>query len=482
MSATESSANLSGPNGSATPLIFPDRNRDGRPDPGEPAITVSPTLQPGEDFAFVVAGEIPGSATSGSATVTVTATSVATAATPTTVTATNTDTLTITANAVINIVKSVSSAGGAPSTSGYNYTLTYTNNGNTTSGPIVITDDIPAGLVYRANSGLWSVGGLALTDDADGAQGSAPDTIDYSATPSPLGGGRTRITATISRAQPGANFFVRFGFDVAANATPGARNNTATFNYQDGGSPSTTVSATTNTVPFNVTATGGVTGTGDTFGPVPQGSVFDFINTFTNSGTGADTFDITLSAPGTFPAGTSFLLLRAPNPPLPTRAANNLVANGAPLIDTNGTPDTGQLAVGGSVAVIVRVQLPPGASGNNNGAGFSVSKAATSATTGSTVSETDVLTSIALATLDLRNTEATSATPVGADSGGTGAGTDNVINLYPASAGNTTRIPLSVTNTSTQPDNYNLAASGTSFLEGAARPLCLQATRCASWT
>lgn len=474
LSATESSPNLTGPNGTPTLQIFPDRNRDGRPDPGEPAITVTPTLQPGEDFSFVVAGEVPGGVTSGTAAVTVTATSVATPATPATVTATNNDTLTVTGNAVINIVKSVSSAGGAPSSSGYNYTLTYTNNGNTTSGPIVITDDLPEGLAYRPNSGLWSVGGLALSDPADGAQGAAPDTIDYSATPSPLGAGRTRITATISRAQPGTNFFVRFGFDVAPNATPGPHNNTATFNYIDTPGGTTTIPSTTNTVPFNVTPTGGVTGTGDNFGPVPQGSLFDFVNTFTNSGTGPDTFDIALTAPGSFPAGTSFLLLRAPNPPLPARGANNLVANAAPLVDSNGNgiPDTGQLAVGGSVAVIVRVQLPPGTSGNNNGPGFSVSKTATSPSTGSSVIDTDVLTSITPATLDLRNSDPNSTTPPGADNGGAGAGTNNIINTYAANAGGTTRILLSVTNTSTQPDNYNLAFSG-STLANAAAPTAL---------
>jgi len=261
---------------------------------------------------------------------------------------------------------------------------------------------------------------------------------------------------------------VRFGFDVAPGAAPGPRNNTATFNYGDGGSPAATIASTTNTVPFNVTPSGGVTGTGDTFGPVAQGSAFDFVNTFTNSGTGADTFDITIAAPNTFPAGTSFLLLRAPNPPLPARGTNNLVANAAPLVDSNGngTLDTGQLAVGGSVAIIVRVQLPPGASAPAGS--FVVAKSATSATTGSTATDTDTLNGITAATLDLRNTAPNSATPSGAENGGTGAGTNTVINQYPATAGGTTRIPLSVTNTSTQPDNYNLAFSGSTLAAGAA--------------
>ncbi len=215
-------------------------------------------------------------------------------------------------------------------------------------------------------------------------------------------------------------------------------------------------------MPFNITPTGGVTGTGDTFGPASHGASFDFLNTFTNSGTGADTFDITLAQPGTFPAGTSFLLLRAPaGTTRPAGAA--LVPNAAPLIDTNGNgiPDAGQLVVGESVVVVVRVQLPPGASGNNNGAGFAVSKTATSPRTGSTFPVTDTLTTITAATLDLRNTQANSATPSGADNGGTGAGTNNVINTYPATPGTATRIPLSATNTSTQPDSYNLAFSTT---------------------
>jgi len=225
LTGTTSSANLTGPGGAGPLQIFPDLNHDGRPDPGQPAITTTPALQPGEAFSFVVAGEVPGSVTSGTAPVVVTATSALTS----TVTATNNDTLTVTNNAVVNIVKSVSSADGAPGSTGFNYTLTYTNNGNTTSGPITITDDIPAGLTYRAGSGFWSVGGLTLTDAAGDVQGAAPDTIDYSAAASPVVAGGTRLTIVISRAQPDANFFVRFGFDVAANAAPGPRNNTAAF-------------------------------------------------------------------------------------------------------------------------------------------------------------------------------------------------------------------------------------------------------------
>lgn len=448
-------------------LIFPDSNQDGRPDPGQPAITQSPNLQPGETFSFVVAGQIPDTATGAQpATVSVTATSTAPAGAPGTRTDTNTDTLQLTTNAVINVTKSVSSTQGAPGSGPFTYTLNYTNNGRIASGPLTLTDTLPAGLTYAPGTGFWSVGGTPGTPNLTDAPGGDPAGINYSVT------GNT-VTATIASVNPGASFYVSFGFNVAAGTSPGAKNNTASYTYDDDNNAGTPVigPVNTNTVPFTVTASGGVTGTGDPAAgnqPVPQGGQTNFVNSFTNTGTGPDTFDITYPAVGAagnnFPIGSAFQLFRA---------SDASGANIAPLTDTNGngTPDTGVLAAGGQVFIVLQVQLPPNASGTGP---FNVNKTATSPTTGATVTVTDGIPSITPSAVDLTNRAGLTVVGGGTGvAGGNGLGPEaSPINNYALAPGATIRIPLSVTNGGTLPANYNLSYSTTT---GFAPPVLLPA-------
>ena len=198
-------ANLSGdsfdPSGLA---IYADANGDGIADNTTP-ITSTGQLAAGAVFQFVVAGLVPTSATAGqTGRVTVTATS----AFDGSQTALNTDTATVTANAVVSLTKSIS-VGSGPSPSGpYAYTLTYQNSGNSTATNLVITDVIPAGLTYVANSARWSVtGSTPLTDsDSTDPQGSSPNTIvyDYGATSA------GRVTAVIANVAPGQSCTLTF--------------------------------------------------------------------------------------------------------------------------------------------------------------------------------------------------------------------------------------------------------------------------------
>ncbi|MCD6077847.1 MAG: hypothetical protein K0R89_1785, partial [Ramlibacter sp.] len=107
---------------------------------------------------FIVQGTVPTTATPPAAnTLTVTATSTG----DITKAASNTDTTNVTSNAVVTLTKAISASSGAPGSGPYTYTLTYTNTGNSNATAVAITDAIPAGMSYVANSARWSVTGGA---------------------------------------------------------------------------------------------------------------------------------------------------------------------------------------------------------------------------------------------------------------------------------------------------------------------------------
>jgi len=121
------------------------------------------TLAAGGVFKFVVVGSAPGTTVAGNTAIT-TVTATNSAPNTTTNTATNTDTATVTADAVINVTKSANILTG-PTGTVVEYTLTYTNTGNNTARDVTISDVLPqgttpyGGMVYQANSGVWSAGG-----------------------------------------------------------------------------------------------------------------------------------------------------------------------------------------------------------------------------------------------------------------------------------------------------------------------------------
>jgi trimeric autotransporter adhesin len=327
--------------------LYADVNGDGVPDNSTP-INSTGALAAGEIFKFVAAGIVPGSQTSlQTAVITVTASGTATA-TPAPA-QTNTDTTTVTSNAVVNVTKAISAGSGSAGSGPYTFTLTYTNTGNNTATSLTLTDVIPNGMTYVAGSARWSItgSGVALTDANDGAQGTPPDTITYDFGQTVAG----RVTAVVSRVQPGESRTLTFQVTIPAAQGAGVIRNTAYYNYDPGtGTPTGTFP--TNTTTFNVVQGAGVTITGDTVANAVQGATVVFTNVVTNTGNGPDSFDITLSNTS-FPAGTTFQLFKTDGI--------------TPLVDTNGnsTPDTGTLAVAGTYALVVHVILPPGASGTN---------------------------------------------------------------------------------------------------------------------
>ena len=429
--------------------VFADANQDGVPDNNTP-ITVTPSLQPGEKFNFVVVGTVPANqAATKNASITVTATSTTTSTTNDA----NADKVIVTSNAVINVVKSVSAPviNATTKVATYTYTLTYTNNSNVNSGAVALSDTLDARLAYKAASGLWSVSGpTALGDNAGNADD--PTGITYARN-------AQLITATIANVPARSTGRVSFSVDVAPTTAPGLIPNFATFAYDDDndGNTATTgtpsVNGTTNTVDVNVGQTPLVAISSDSKGPVAQGSTVVFTNTVTNNGNGTDVFNITLTPSGTpFPAGTVFQLFQ------PGGAAALLDSNG------DGIPDTGPLAPRpagtpasnpvGTYNVVVKAILPP----TTSGTGPYVQNVIATSTTGAkpAATGTDTVTSITKSAVDITNRTG------GQPTGGTRIDETTNGNVTPvlALAGNPGSVvifPLSANNKSAVNDNYALS-------------------------
>lgn len=440
--------------GFSTAAVYADADGNGVPD-STTAITASGALASGGAFRFVVAARVPGTATGGQTdNVTVTATSVFSGA----ATQANTDTVNVTGNAVIALTKSLSVASGpSPGAASVTVTLTYTNTGNATATNLTVVDAIgtgaTAGMAYVAASGAWS-GGTPVTDAVAGdAAGLA---YDWNLTAA------GKVTAVIASVPPATTGTISFRVTIAAGLAPGngQTSNTATFAYNDGASvvgPFTTNSAAYGVAQSAAVVSNG-TGASSTNGAsepvaldnVVQGSTASFTGYIWNAGNGSDTFDITLGS-STFPAGTTFQLYRADGV--------------TPLSDSNGngTSDSGPVAAGGSVAIVLKATLPVGATGGP----FSVTLTATSGFDGSK-SETVVatLTTIVASSADLTyGTARVGSTPPGSANAGNAATTGwgagpggSPVAVPSVLPGDTLTLPVFVNNTSGMADSYELLA------------------------
>ena len=413
--------------------FYADANGDGVADNTTP-ITTTGSLASGGVFRFVAVGNVPTTATSGQVdTLVVTGTSGFAPA----VSAFVTDTTTITSNAVINVTKTMSAVSGpSPSAAAQTITLSYNNTGNTAATGVTLSDALPAGMTYVANSGRWSVTGAAfvLTDAPADLQGAGP-TIDYSVT-------GTTVKGIISSVAPGQAGTLTFQVNIDANLAAAPLNNTATFAYNDGAAA--VPASNTNTFVFTVNQTASVTSNSTPGAPITvanaaQGSTVSFSNVFTNTGNGTDSFDVAVGT-SSFPPGSSFALYKADGV--------------TPLVDTNGNgiPDTGPVtgiltAPNNTYTVVLKVTLPAGVTGGP----YSVSKTATSKFDPTkTATGTDTLSAITANTVDLTN---------GAGLG-VGAFTSATIVTNATNPGTTTRFTLNVVNASTSTgDTFNLAAS-----------------------
>jgi trimeric autotransporter adhesin len=369
-----------------TPVLYLDADGNGQPDSTTPMVATQ-TIAGGASLKFVVAYTIPTTAPSDwsrTAEVKVTAGTTTTQTLYTTYIASNIDTIKFTDAAAFATTMSlttptVSAASGHPWNtakssgkvgSGAVYTLTYVNNG-AAAGSLYVKDVVPAGFVYEAGSAVWSsLPGTALNETGTVVQAGngANITYKYDST-------TKTIEAWISNVNQNVTGTISFNVSVASTASIGTADtqNVASYNSTacsvlptDLATAVTNCTAltSTNVSIFTVTGTyapkfgaldtalGTPNSVGDEVVLNASGSTAYFPQTITNNGNAEDTFNLKYNYStfiNTFPSGTTFTWL----------SANKTTA----LIDTNGdgVVDTGPIAAGKSLDVVLQVVLPDGA-------------------------------------------------------------------------------------------------------------------------
>lgn len=440
--------------------FYADLDQDGQPDDLNAPITSTPLMAPEESFAFVAIVDVPDTVSDGeSAQLTLTATSQF----DNTTNDSNTDTVDVTNQAIVDVSKTMSATSGASGSGSYTITLSYANTSTLDATDLVIIDALPAGMSYVAGSGRWSESGTTAMTDSDpaDAQAAGSDSILWCAYDPTCTGlpeaaqdsdsdSSNQVTATISRVGAGMRGEISFEVTIDAGLPASQLINIAEQEYNDGASVVTRTP--TNQVSFTIIASPGVVTNGSntvstdltdepiTFASIPQGGTASFTDYVWNTGNGEDSFDLTLGS-STFPAGTAIMLYKADGV--------------TPLLDTNGNgiPDTGNLDPNESAAIVIKAQLPPGATGSN----YEVTLTATSFIDNNLSNPArNILNNIIATSADLTNNAALGGSGVL----GAGAGPEaTALTTNTALPGTTTRFTLYVNNTGSSYDNYNLSAS-----------------------
>ena len=448
--------------------IYLDSNQDGVPDNNTDITSV--TLTANQSVGIIVVSTVPVTQTDGKK---AQYTLNATAGFDTSVTRFNTDTVTVSAGASMQIQKSASVASVAPN-GDITYTLTYKNTGNGAAAFVTIQDTLPNTVTYTAGSGLWSGSSTALTD----ATGGDPAGIDYRYD-------STSKTVLVSLTNVPANSTGTVKFTVKANAGNNSTvNNTASIFIDDNNDPTNTPSGTTptqsnqTTVMPTLTYTGTINDSatdvyadaakvttdpnkddqilsvtsqgvpvvfGDDQGSADTGADLIVVH---NTGTATETFNVSINK-SALPSGSIVQLFKSDGV--------------TPLTDTNGDSvvDTGPIAAGATYKVIAKVTLPSTYSETDT----NITNVTTlTLTPVSNPSATDtiklVITDVVKATVDLTNGDNTNTTTGGPTAGSSGQDTGIPVDTKTTAPGTAVTFPLSVTNNSATPDNFNLSSTG----------------------
>ena len=446
--------------------IFADADGDGIPDSSTP-ITSTPVVAADQDYFIVISGDIPASANDGdTAAITVTAGSTFDAA----VSVQNNDLVTSGIGASIQVTKSMSSNQGRSPSAPYTVTLRYENTGSQSAGNVTLIDALPPGMTYVPGSGQWSESSVVLTDadplDSHAGQSTNLRYCAYDASCTGLSEANNdtdaistnQVTAIIDFVPAGRIATLSFDVAIDSGLASDFLVNEAEFEYDI--AINTVPREYTNTVAFEVLPNSGVVANGSSTNSInglsepvsvfsaAQGGKVQFDNYIWNTGNATDTFNIEVDSIGsTFPPGTLWRLLRS---------------DGATLMqDTNGDGaiDTGPIAPGGSALVVLELELPGDASGNNAGIGFDVTKTARSVTD-STVFDTvtDHLDEIVANQVDITN-----QAPAGS-AGALGAGPgpeSNPVSIVPPDGNRRALFDLYIRHQGIEPDSYGLHAYAT---------------------
>ncbi|EKF75940.1 hypothetical protein A11A3_00560 [Alcanivorax hongdengensis A-11-3] len=383
----------------------------------------------------------------------------------------NNDTVTVTTDAVLDVTKQATVSGNT-----ITYTLTVKNNGGRAATGVDIYDGIPAGATFDS---VVSVNGLLGSNsdtyqDASGTDQSLPHGysgtaalahLDETALGVDLNGDGDTSDADVSGMlftdqSLGVNTTVSIVYKVTMNAGLNAGTQIKNTAYadgdldgdsnQDGPSSSNTVITTvgqTYAVTADDTEVGADTTDDDvyTVASAASGAVVEFKHTITNNGNGDDAFELSIDNSGgsAFPSGTTFSYWNA--------------SGTVQVTDTNGdgNPDTGNLALGASVNITVKANLPAGISGS---AGYDYTLTATSV--GNTAISDDTaghLDAISSPAVDLANSD-TAITTANDDldpyTGTYPAGTPTVTQ---AATSGTAVFDLYVANESGNPQSFTLS-------------------------
>ena len=448
--------------------IYLDSNQDGVPDNNTDITSV--TLTANQSVGIIVVSTVPVTQPDGKK---AQYTLNAAAGFDPTVTGFNTDTVTVSAGASMQIQKSASVASVAPN-GDITYTLTYKNTGNGAAPFVTIQDTLPNTVTYNAGSGLWSGSSTALTD----ATGGDPTGIDYRYD-------SAIKTVYVSLTNVPANSTGTVKFTVKANAGNNSNvSNTASIFIDDNNDPTNTPTGTipTQSNQTTVTPTLTYTGTindsatdvyadaakvttdpnkddqilsvtsqgvpvvfGDDQGSGDTGADLIVVH---NTGTATETFNVSINK-SALPSGSIVQLFKSDGV--------------TPLTDTNGDSvvDTGPIAAGGTYNVIAKVTLPSTYSETDT----NITNVTTlTLTPVSNPSATDtiklIITDVVKATVDLTNGDNTNTTTGGPTAGSSGQDTGVPVDTKTTAPGTAVTFPLSVTNNSTTPDNFNLSSTG----------------------
>lgn len=448
--------------------IYLDSNQDGVPDNNNDITTV--TLTANQSVGIIVVSTVPVTQTDGQK---AQYTLNATAGFDTSVTGFNTDTVTVSAGASMQIQKSASVASVAPN-GDITYTLTYKNTGNGAAPFVTIKDTLPNTVTYNAGSGLWSGSSTALTD----AAGGDPAGIDYR-----YDSGSKTVYVSLTNVPANSTGTVKF--TVKANAGNNSTvNNTASIFIDDNNDPTNTPTGTTPTQSNQTTVTPTLIYTGtindsatDVYADADkvttdpnkddqilsvtsQGVPVVFGNNagstdggpdlivVHNTGTATETYNVSINK-SALPSGSIVQLFKSDGV--------------TPLTDTNGdgVVDTGPIAAGGTYNVIAKVTLPSTYSETDT----NITNVTTlTLTPVSNPSATDtiklIITDVVKATVDLTNGDNTDTTTGGPTAGSSGQDTGVPVDTKTTAPGTAVTFPLSVTNNSTTPDNFNLSSTG----------------------
>lgn len=466
---TLSVSQLSGDNFDLTNVhIYLDSNQDGVPDNNTDITSV--TLTANQSVGIIVVSTVPVTQTDGQK---AQYTLNATAGFDTSVTGFNTDTVTVSAGASMQIQKSASVASVAPN-GDITYTLTYKNTGNGAAPFVTIQDTLPNTVTYNGGSGLWSGSSTALTD----AAGGDPAGIDYR-----YDSGSKTVYVSLTNVPANSTGTVKF--TVKANAGNNSTvNNTASIFIDDNNDPTNTPTGTTPTQSNQTTVTPTLTYTGTindsatdvyadadkvttdpnkddqilsvTSQGVPvvfgddqgSGDTGADLIVVHNTGTATETFNVSINK-SALPSGSIVQLFKSDGV--------------TPLTDTNGDSvvDTGPIAANGTYNVIAKVTLPS----NYSETDTNITNVTTlTLTPVSNPSATDtirlVITDVVKATVDLTNGDNTNTTTGGPTAGSSGQDTGIPVDTKTTAPGTAVTFPLSVTNNSTTPDNFNLSSTG----------------------